>query len=148
MGHDLRELVPHDTEFGKGGDELRAQMRRRLDIEISDFDPEVIHVHGLGMLGHLALESGAPYVISAFADELLLVQNDSARRKYSQEAVENAGYLIVDADKTRREIETLFGEVQAVAVAAGADESEVEGSLEWLWEVYRQVVARRGGYGS
>lgn len=142
-GHDLRELVPHHTDAGKGVDPFRTLMRRRLDIEIIDFDPQVIHVHGLGVLGHLALESGAPYVVSAFAEELSLVQAESTECQHAQEAIENAGCVIVDGDETRRAIEDLFGEVQAVAIAGAGAEAVAERSLQWLWGIYQEVVARR-----
>lgn len=145
-GHVLRELVPNNTNVGKGADQHRVVMRGRLDKEITEFDPQVIHAHGLGVLGHLALESGAPYVVSVFADELLVVQSDSSWRRHAQEAIENAGCVIVDADETRRGIEAIFGEVQAVAVLAElASSAAMPASFGWLWETYREVLARRHG---
>lgn len=143
-GHDLRELVSHITDADKGLDRLRAVMRSRLDTEIANFDPQVVHVHGLGVLGHLALESGAPYVVSIFAQELLPVQRESTLHKQVQQALENAGCLIVDSDETRRTLETTFGEVQSVAIASESDQSQADEPLGWLWQVYREVVARRG----
>ena len=41
-----------------------------LDTEIADFDPQIIHCHHTWVLGHLALESGVPYVLMAQRDEL------------------------------------------------------------------------------
>lgn len=142
-GHDLRELVPHDTDAGKGLDDFRARMRGRLDTEIRGFDPQIIHIHGLGVLGHLALESGAPYVISVFADELARAQGESTWRSHIQEAMENAGCVIVDSEETRRVIETMFGDVQAVAIAVETGPASDADSFGWLWETYRVVSARR-----
>lgn len=135
--------MPHDTDVGKGGDQFRAIMRGRLDIEIGSFDPQIVHVHGLGVLGHLALESGAPYVVSVFAEDLSAERGDSIWGPQAQEAIENAGYVIVDSEATSHAVQARFGEVQAMTIAAGAIEPRIEGSLEWLWEVYRAVIARR-----
>lgn len=149
-GHEIREWMPHDTEGDRGDHSFRALLRNWLDIEIRDFDPQIVHVHGLGVLGHLALESGAPYVVSVFANELSRPPGDTVWHQQTQEAIENAGYVIVDGDESRRAVEVRFGEVQGLAVATGmaATTTEAELSaqqLEWLWEVYQVVVARRSG---
>src|SRR5690349_12760289 len=87
-GHVLHDLVLHDTERGKGLDAFRRAARRRIDAEVAAFDPQVIQVRGLGVLGHLALETGVPYLISTWGNELSACQNDSRLHTYAQQAAE------------------------------------------------------------
>ena len=49
---------------------LRDTLRQALDQEIADFDPQIVHGQHVWMLGHLALESGVPYVLTARPEEL------------------------------------------------------------------------------
>ena len=144
-GHELRELVPNRTGDDKGFDENRTAVRVLLDQEVAVFDPQVIHVQGIGVLGHLALETGVPYVISAFNQDLTIGQIGSSVRSFSQQAVENAGGVLVDSEETRRRVLAGFGELEAVVVVEEMADPDAPGSLERLWQLYNKIVAARRG---
>ena len=73
----------------------RDALRRRLDACIDRFDPHLIHCQHAWLLGHLALESGAPYVITYRGPELDLARDDPRLERLIEQAVENAGRLLV-----------------------------------------------------
>jgi hypothetical protein len=142
-GHELRELVSNRTDDDIGLAENRAAMRMSLDREVAVFDPQVIHIQGIGVLGHLALETGVPYVISAFSEELAVGQVGSKLHNFSQQAVENAGCVLVESDHTRRRLLAEFGEVETIVVANEITNAPVETGLAWLWQLYRQIADAR-----
>lgn len=143
QGHELRELISHDTHAGKGIVERQAELRRQLDGEVLSFDPQVIHVHGLGAPGHLALESGVPYLVSVFGDELAIVQSGAHLRSQAQQALENAGRIVVDGESTRRQLEEAFGMLERIEVVPQMAPSCDAWSAHWLWPFYEQVLAAR-----
>ena len=153
-GHDLRDLMLHVTEPGKGLDAFRRALRRRLDAEVVAFDPQIIHVQGLGILGHLALETGVPYLISTWGDELLACQNDSPLRTYAQQAAENAGRILIADQEIEHAVSGLCGGCQERLVCLAdhgwpmelpSPGDFVAPPLDWLWTLYRQLVAARRG---
>ncbi len=154
-GHSVRELVPNVTDIDKGVHEFRTAMRLRLDEEVAVFDPQVIHVQGIGLLGHLVLETGVPYLILALADELVISLVGSSVRTDSQQAVENAGRIVVDTPEAGQQVLAAFGEIESIIVADGLAEfssppgatdgtaDTVRPSLDWLWAMYREIISRR-----
>jgi hypothetical protein len=159
-GHLVRELVPNVTDTDKGVYEFRAAMRLRLDAEVAVFDPQVIHVQGIGLLGHLVLESGVPYLMLALADELAISLAGSSVRTDAQQAVENAGRIVVDTPETGRQVLATFGEIESIMVVDGLAEfsslpfspppdardgtdDTAPPSLDWLWGMYREIISRR-----
>jgi len=48
---------------------LRFQLRNRIAQEIREFNPDVIHVHGLMPGGVMAMDAGVPYVLTAHGTE-------------------------------------------------------------------------------
>lgn len=145
QGYELRELVSYHTDADKGEERYTADMRRRLDGEVLSFDPQVIHVHGVGTLGHLALESGVPYLVSAFGEELLIGQTGFASRSQAQQALENAGFVVIDGEQARRYMEDSFGGLESLLVVPEMEASSDADSFDWLWPLYRQIVAARRG---
>ena len=153
-GHDLHDLVLHSTERGKGLDAFRRAARRRLDAEVAAFDPQILHVQGLGVLGNLALETGVPYLVSTWGNELLACQNDSRLHTYSQQAAENAGRILIAAHEMEPALSALFGDCRDRLVCLGdhgwptapASPPDFEAPpLDWLWNLYREIVAQRQG---
>ena len=145
-GYQVRELIPNATLGGEDNDQFRAGMRRQLDAEMAGFDPQVIHVQGIGVLGHLALETGAPYLISAFAEELASGQIGSTVRVYAQQAIENAGRIVVDTSQARQQLLSDFGDIETILVAEELDQvPTIECSFDWLWQIYREIAAARRG---
>jgi hypothetical protein len=86
----------------------RDCLRRRLDQEILRFDPHVIHAQHLWILGQLALESGVPYVLNAWGDELAECQQDARYRPLAEQAAENASRILVATPATQQRVESLF----------------------------------------
>ena len=143
-GHELRELVVHRTEAGDQSERFRTTTRQRLDEEMGSFDPQVVHVHGVSLLGHLVLETGAPYLISVFSEELLIEPGGSLANSPIQQAFENAARVLVDSPAARQSVQGQFGELDTIILAPDlpAATSHAD-SYIWLWEVYRFVAATR-----
>lgn len=113
--HELPTLYaePFDRRsFASLDDELlgayREALRCGLDEEIASFDPHIIHVQHLWIDGHLALESGAPYVASAYPHELVAADADSRLQRYVCETAENAGRILVGDTRLERQLEQRF----------------------------------------
>lgn len=116
----------------------REALRGVLDEELGGFDPEIVHVQHLWLDGHLVLESGAPYVVSAFADELDAADADSRYLRYVQETAENAGRILVEDPRLERVLTERF-DLPREHFAPG------DVSLEKLLEIYRAVSDARFG---
>ncbi|HQU42928.1 MAG TPA: hypothetical protein PK867_08950 [Pirellulales bacterium] len=147
--------MPNDTDAGKGFEASRHEWRRRLDCEVREFDPQIVHVQGIGMIGHLVLESGVPYLLSTWGHEVPECQRDGRLYDLAQQVLENAGRVLVDGQATRRAVEATFGAPERPIVCL-ADQGwptmsalpaqEVAApSLDWLWGIYREIVVRRAG---
>jgi hypothetical protein len=89
--------------------QYRERLRRRLDAQVLQFDPHVIHVQHVWVLGQLALETGVPYVLSAWGPELVDAESDKRYRALAQQAAENAGRIVAADEAAKREVENLFG---------------------------------------
>lgn len=86
----------------------RECLRRRLDAVILHFNPHVIHVQHIWVLGQLALETGVPYVVSAWPAELVDCQSDKRYRALAEQAAENAGRILAADRATMRRIVLLY----------------------------------------
>lgn len=121
--------------------DYRDENRRLLDLEVEAFDPQIIHAQHIWIQGHLALETGVPYVVSAALDELEAYRRDARFRPLAQQAAENAGRILVESEAVRVEVTKTFGEV--------ADRVEVvPHSAQWIERIvaiYEKVLAARFG---
>jgi hypothetical protein len=88
--------------------QYRERLRRRLDAQIMHFDPHVIHVQHVWVLGQLALETGVPYVLNAWGPELDDAPLDERFRALAEQAAENASRILALDPAIRQRIETLF----------------------------------------
>ncbi len=86
----------------------RDCLRRRLDNQIMHFDPHVIHVQHIWILGQLALESGVPYVLNAWNAELNDFELDPRYQPLAEQAAENASRILVGDEATRLRVKTRF----------------------------------------
>lgn len=134
---------PGTTSFlALSDDELSAYrdvLREALDDEVAQFNPHVVHGQHIWIQGHLALEAGVPYLLSAWGPELQLQQLDSRYQRYAQEAAENAGRIIAANESMHRAVTEAFGELDhRVVVSAGGPEQ-----FEQLYEAV--LEARFGG---
>ncbi|MGD9647769.1 MAG: glycosyltransferase family 4 protein [Pirellulales bacterium] len=93
-----------DDQIGQ----YRQALRRHLDAEISDFDPHVVHAQHIWIMGHLVLEAGAPYVLSAQGTDLMGYAADARYRRFAAEAAENAGRILAASDFIRRQVLSTF----------------------------------------
>ena len=152
-GDELHDLTPHITEKGNSGQGFRRRQRQRIDAEVAAFDPKIIHVHGLGSLGHLALETGVPYLMSTWGDELVAPQPEARWHIYAQQAAENAGQIVVNNHQTEQRVLSAFGDcTQRIVLlsargwpAASSATMAIDEAppLDWLWDLYREIVAQR-----
>ncbi len=101
----------HNT-FAQLSDRQLAQyrdvLRSRLDRLIADFDPHLIHCQHIWLLGHLALETGVPYVLTAQGTDLMGFEQDARYRGYAQQAAENAGRIMAASEYIRRQVIETF----------------------------------------
>lgn len=72
----------------------RQTLREHLDGEVEAFDPHVIHVQHIWVLGQLALETGVPYVVTAWGPELGEAVLDERFKPLAEQAAENAGRIL------------------------------------------------------
>lgn len=86
----------------------REAFRAAIDAEIESFDPQIVHVQHLWIDGHLILESGAPYVATAYASELAAAKADRRFVRYVQETAENAGRIQVGDAHTQWQLAQRF----------------------------------------
>lgn len=126
------------------GDELdsyRDVLRKALDDEIGTFDPHIIHAQHVWILGHLALEAGVPYVLTAWEDELAMLAHDARYVRYAQEAAENAGQIFAFSPQMQRQVHGAFGELDERTRVVSQDGAEA------MSGAYEQVLHARFGDG-
>jgi hypothetical protein len=134
-GADLPTFHAHsNTELAA----YREAFRNALDAEIDAFDPDVVHVQHLWIDGHLILESGAPYVVSAYQTEWTAAQADHRFRRFVRETAENASRILTD-DLTLR------GHLAKRFELPHDRFSDAAPSVEQLGELYRDVHECRFG---
>ncbi len=88
--------------------EYRNALRRRLDHCVAQFDPQVIHCQHAWLFAHLALESGAPYVITAHGPELQAARDLPRYRRFVEQAIENASRVLVHDRRIAEEVAAMF----------------------------------------
>ena len=93
----------------------RDVLRQAMDAEVAAFDPDVIHAQDIWIMGHLALEAGAPYVLTTSGQEFPACRFDARFRRCVEEAAENAGRILAADEATRREVIAMFGELDGAS---------------------------------
>lgn len=118
LDFDLPMLVPRGNgtqSFAQlSDDELlryRDTLRRGLDREVAEFDPQIIHCQHAWLFAQLALESGVPYVVTAHGEELS-VGDDPRFAPLLAEAAENAGCLITATQALMRAFQNRYHDVE------------------------------------
>jgi hypothetical protein len=162
--HDLAAETPHDPAATDPSEPLAAWDRWRalLDEELLAFDPHLVHVVGLGAWGHLALESGAVYVLelpqSAAADPLAAARSSPLRRWHEQ-TIENAARIVVGCEAARAALVAELGPLDGRIVVcdpaearadAAAENAEAGGGVParaaWWTDLYRAAYEERYGH--
>ncbi|REK19193.1 MAG: hypothetical protein DWQ37_02020 [Planctomycetota bacterium] len=134
--------------------DYRERLRRRLDAIILRFDPHVIHAQHVWLLGQLALESGAPYVLSAWHPELDDSRASDLLASLAEQAAENASRILVPDESTRQRVEERFPTVHERTVVMppelvlsepdASDESRQAAAVP-LRSIYEAVLMERFG---
>jgi hypothetical protein len=119
----------------------REALRQKLDREVDRFDPHIIHVEHLWLLGQLALETGVPYVVSAWGPELASCAALPRLRGLAQQAAENAGRILVPDAALAKAVRGMF-EVGAERLLVLPADSR---SPEPYAQLYRTVLEERFG---
>lgn len=121
----------------------RDVLRHELDVEVDSFDPQIIHAQHVWMWGQLALESGVPYVVSAWGPEFVSRARDDRYRLFADQAAENAGRIFVPDEHIRREVLEAFDDV-ALRTMLMADRVDAE-LASALADQYERVLDERFG---
>ena len=87
----------------------RNAWRTRLDREVDAFNPHVIHASHLWWDAQLALETGVPYVVSAWSAELTACADRPRARAMAQQAAENASRILVPHRALGLAVQNVFG---------------------------------------
>ncbi len=103
-GRDISFAALTDAELSQ----YRDQLRRRLDGQIDRFNPHIIHAQHIWVLGQLALETGVPYVLNAWPQELADYARDARYRSLADQAAENAGAILAPGDSLRQKVLKTF----------------------------------------
>ena len=121
----------------------RDQLRRELDAEVEDFDPQIIHAQHVWLWAQLALETGVPYVVNAWGPEFVSRARDDRYRPLADQAAENASRLFVPDEHVRREVLNTFEDLaqRTILLPAIADSSLVAA----LMQHYLTVLEDRFG---
>jgi hypothetical protein len=130
----------------------RDCLRRRLDNLIVRFDPHVIHVQHIWILGQLALESGVPYILNAWHSELDEYARDARYQPLVEQAAENASRILVVDEATKRRVEALFETTTDRIVVMplqtsdqGQDPAAQVATGQNLHAIYQAVLTERFG---
>jgi len=124
----------------------RDEMRRQLDVEVAEFDPQIIHAQHIWIEGQLALETGVPYVLTAWGPELDCCAADPRYRDLVEQAAENASRVVVANQALAGQVAARFDSiadrilvVPEIAAADGTDAGRI------LAEIYRDAFQQRFG---
>jgi hypothetical protein len=130
----------------------RDCQRRRLDNLILHFDPHMIHCQHIWLQGQLALESGVPYVLSAWEAEF--IDLDARFRPLAEQAAENAGRIFLADESLQQRVQSAFDlPTERIIAIAGAqrltgsevDEAAAKRVASELIASYQQVLTERFG---
>lgn len=123
--------------------DYREHFRQQLDQEIVDFDPQLLHAQHIWLEGQLALESGVPYVLTAWDEELDWWPDP---RYYSlvEQTAENASRIVVAtealAERIASRAEALKERLVVVEEVASSDPHAIGRRME---ELYRAAFRER-----
>ena len=127
----------------------RDRLRKRLDSLIDRFDPHVLHVQHIWVLGQLSLESGVPYVLNAWPDELLEYDRDPRYQALADQAAENAGRILVPDEALSRQVverfESATDRLLVMPRELVLDSVEPNKTSDSLLAVYQAVLDERFG---
>lgn len=118
----------NDRQLSDYRDLLRTEFDRELDL----YDPCIVHVQHVWLFGHLALEAGVPYVLSAHPHEFEVAKTDARFRRYMQETAENACRILAHGTAAQSVAE-LVGDLEGRVVSFALPTADALGKQRW-WE--------------
>jgi hypothetical protein len=128
----------------------REHLRRRLDALVDRFNPHVIHVQYIWVLGQLAVETGVPYAINAWGPEIDDRNLDARYRSLADQAAANAGRVLTPDRPTLERVEGMFelepGQALVLPDALRMNEStDPAADAAALVGVYQELLDERFG---
>jgi hypothetical protein len=128
----------------------RNQLRRRIDGQIDRFDPHVVHVQHVWVLGQLALETGVPYVLNAWPEELADYARDRRYQALADQAAENAGRILVADEAMSQRVGRTFESAAERTMVMPADlnaetPANDNAGVDALVAIYQSVLDERFG---
>jgi hypothetical protein len=128
--------------------EYRDVLREEFDRQIDLHDPSIVHCQHVWLFGHLALEAGVPYVLSAYGEEFAAGRSDARYRRFMLEAAENAGRILTHDAAATEAVAGLVGDLEGRVVSFPLPATAALHSARW-WDqlptLYRSVVVERFG---
>jgi hypothetical protein len=79
-----------------------------LDAEVDQFDPHIVHAQHVWVGAQLALETGVPYVASAWSVELAEYDREARYRRWVEQAAENAARVLAEDEIVMQRFATTF----------------------------------------
>ena len=127
--------------------DYRDLLRTEFDREVDLYDPCIVHVQHVWLFGHLALEAGIPYVLSAYPQEFETAKSDARFRRYMQETAENACRILAHGSALKH-VRELVGDLEGRVVPFELPAVESLGKTRW-WEplpaMYQASLIERFG---
>jgi glycogen(starch) synthase len=124
----------------------REELRRQLDLEVAEFDPQIIHVQHIWIEGQLALETGVPYVLTGWEPELECRAADPRYRDLVDQAAENASRIVVASESLAGQIAAKFESIaDRIVVVPEIVAKEGYGASDVLAGIYRDAFQQRFG---
>ena len=88
--------------------QYRESLRKAIDAQVETFDPHLIHAQHVWLHGQLALETGVPYVLTAWGPELDEATADERFRSMAEQAAENAGCIFSVSEPLLERVRHIF----------------------------------------
>ncbi|HWB00082.1 MAG TPA: glycosyltransferase [Pirellulales bacterium] len=123
----------------------RDVLREAIDREIDAFDPHILHAQHVWIQGHLALEAGVPYVLTAWGEEFETMAADDRWDRYARQAAENAGRIFVPNERLQSTVQAAFGDLEERVQVCDCTVPVSSACGEQLVTAYRAVVVERFG---
>ncbi len=129
---------------------FRDAYRPILDEFIERYNPHLFHVQQVGVLGALVLETGLPYVQTVDLADLSAADQNAQLRNFSEQALENAGRILVAdqalADEIQRRSPHVAENIVVLSELTNVNITKLTPTLiADLTTIYEQVVRQRCG---
>jgi hypothetical protein len=119
----------------------RQAFRAAMDDEINHWNPNIIHTQHAGIHAQLALETGVPFVCTAWGAELDLADRDPRYYRLVEQAVENAGRILISSEEIGRRLQAICEGIDDRLVFADSQAL----SPTALSAIYQSVLDERFG---